>query len=264
MKTIAVNIRFTSECENALRYAVELNKLLGYTLKLYYFNDSEKILTPNEVDKILVKIDSVAEQYVEYTFYEKVVYENSLTHFMNNPASKEIELLVLAATPAVGLIDYLFGNKLLNAIKHAHVPLLIIPSKFEFTAPKIILHCSDYERIEDYFSYYFLRTFSKKMHSTIRLLHVKTNDSEPKEEHIEESASLKQFIKEEVDCHQKLVMAPSILRGINFYIRFKGDINMVSIINHDHSLIADLFQLNHTKQIALTTKLPLLILPAGG
>lgn len=137
---------------------------------------------------------------------------------------------------------------------------LVIPLNGKLNRPERILYCSAYLDMKSEDSLKTIKEIAQRFGSEIRIAHVKTHSGSSNQNKIERSKFEGKFFEPEVKCEYKLIRNRDVIDGINYYIRKKGDNDLVVMIRRKKHVINRFFTPNFTNRMIKKTEIPLLIL----
>ena len=257
---------------------------IAYTLKLYsnqsctiYFlhawsvtpSDTRTYITSNYIDRLK---EDAEKQLVGLKNKAKNTFENPNHIFQTIFSTKklqdaidiaikkhDINLISMGTKGATKSIKIFFGSNTVNIIKKTKLcPMLVVPDKFEFTEPKQVAFPTDFNRFYGD-ELQPLKDITKLYNSKIRVVHI------CKEENLTEAqnynlAMLKAYLEDYPHSFHWQSNDAKKTEGINDFIQ-KHDINILALINYEHSFIENLVNEPIIKKIGSYPTIPLLIIP---
>lgn len=171
---------------------------------------------------------------------------------------KAYDLIVMGTKGASGLAEVFVGSRTASMIKNVETPVLAIPEGAEFESPKRILFAADKMLIDREVNLDILKEIANIHHSAIDALHI--SDSDENKEIIE------RFIDYELDLnfvdipHElKMERGTNVEDAIQKYVE-NYPVNLVAMITTRGSIFHNIFHESVTKQVAMHTKMPLLVM----
>ena len=164
MKKILIPTDFSANAYNAISYAMKLYKneettfflMNTYTPAVYqseyllfspgqiglgdiYQENSEKKL--NQVKRCIEEeFNNPKHSFIIHSAFNTLVYEVEET-----VENEKIDVVVMGTQGATGAKEILLGTNTVHVIKNAKCPVLVVPPKYSYVAPKEILFPTDYE-----------------------------------------------------------------------------------------------------------------------
>ncbi|HUH48203.1 MAG TPA: universal stress protein, partial [Arenibacter sp.] len=164
MRRILLPTDFSDNSFDAIRYALLVFKNLKCTFHLLHtymppiYNSEYLIGSPGQIglgDVIqetsktqLEDLKSRLENQYDnpkHSFIVHTAFNTLLNEVIETIASEKIDLVVMGTKGATGAQEILFGTNTAHVIKKAKCPVIAVPPKFKYEAPKDILFPTDYE-----------------------------------------------------------------------------------------------------------------------
>ncbi|SHJ35611.1 Nucleotide-binding universal stress protein, UspA family [Pseudozobellia thermophila] len=183
---------------------------------------------------------------------------NTLISEISDTVEREgIDLIVMGTKGATGAKEILFGTNTVHTIKKAKCPVIAVPPKFEYEAPKEILFPTDYE-IE--YKKELLQMFlaiAEQHRSRINVMHVHTGYdlSADQEKH---KAELEKLLGDQALFHE--MPDNAIVRAVNEF-QVKSKINLLVMVQNKHTFFERLFIEPVIKKIGFHVTVPFMVLP---
>lgn len=178
---------------------------------------------------------------------------------INQIADREEVDFVVMGTHGKEQTSWLFGSVAQSAIRHLHVPILIVPTDTEFSEPQHITFATDLHRT-DPLHVMEIDNLLEPFTTVIRCVHVDTPNHPPCELYMEDlvrvfaGAGLDSNITfhelEEEDVTEALE---------EFNIVYHTDLQVM--VRPRRGFLENLFHRSQTKQTAKVTQVPLLVIP---
>lgn len=173
--------------------------------------------------------------------------------------TEDVDLIVMGSTGDNTILEKVFGSISTEVTKNAHCPVLLVPKGAEFKAYRNIVYASDFEKIDNRIMDKIV-DFAGRFSAGIHLVDV--DDDEPKgryevseqafEEQLNERLPKLEFKMAEVESH-------SIWEGLNRYAD-DHEVDLLVMVTRKRSFIENLLHKSVTRQVAIHSKLPVLIL----
>lgn len=168
------------------------------------------------------------------------------------------ELIVMGTKGASGLAEVFVGSRTSAMIKSVKTPVLVIPEAAKFKPIKRILFTADEEFIDQKLNVEILKEIAQTNHSKIEALYI--SESSENEELI------KKFIDHKINLNFKDI--PHQLNSKNGIIveneiqkyTENNSIDLIAMVTTNGNLFHNLFHTSVTKQVAMHTKMPLLVM----
>lgn len=273
MKTILTATDFSETGNNAVNYAANLALVTKSKLILFHAYHSPELIS--EVPLITTTEDFQLEEKSNEQFDLMVSYFMkcygsdldveyiSISGFAPDEITdiadkKNIDLVVIGTHGSEDGIGH-FWNNTIEILRHIHYPVLIIPKKWEFQVNDTIVYATDLLKIEDKSILTPFLEIAALFDS--KILVYNTNGDKTR-------YSLQELIGEGIeleDIFQNLNHSFSISTNENIVesiIEFTelNKSGLIVMIKRQHNLFHRLFSKSNTEQMALKTKMPILIL----
>jgi nucleotide-binding universal stress UspA family protein len=171
--------------------------------------------------------------------------------------SIKADLLVTGTHKSDGFITKLFGNTVTSLIKEIQIPILLVPEHAQFNAFENVAIALDFKSEVKLEVLSPLLKMLPQNHE-ILLLHVNKEDEKDQIAGNQLSSFQKAFNDANFKLHQ--IINDDIDEGI---ISFCNDnkVDLLVTFPHKHNFFERLLHNSHSKNITLTTNLPVLFLP---
>jgi len=268
MKKIFVPVNFKDASDNAVFYAINMSKYFNAAIKLVHAYRP----TPVEGDLSYLDPADRADRLEELNYLTDelnkkwlgdtnppVVDGEIVSGFAIDAIQKISEQhpkdwIVMASTNSSKRVKKLFGSVSTDIAKNAASPVFIIPPNVEFSPLKKIAFCSsdpslDIEVIDE------LVQIAEAFDSEIHVIHVNEKASYVEFDLL--NAMRNKYPKEKLKL--KYLAGDNRVETVNNYCQ-ENNIDLLSMARRKRSLINELVHKSFTKEMTITTKLPLLVL----
>lgn len=171
--------------------------------------------------------------------------------------AKNIELIVMGTKGATGAAEILFGTHTVHVIKKAKCPVIVVPPKFEYEAPKEILFPTDYEVAYENDNINMLLTLSNEHKSRISVMHIRTGYDLTNEQE-KHKKQLNKILGSSSIFHD--VPGNGIIAAVNEF-QTKTRINLLVMVQNKHTFLERLFIEPVIKKIGFHVTMPFMVLP---
>lgn len=279
MKKILLPTDFSENAFNAIKYAIQL--LENETCTFYLLNtytpvlyDTEYILySPSQLslDEIYKNNSqkglSKVEKKINRKFsnpkhtIEKISSFNLLNEEIHEQVKeKEIDLIIMGTQGATGAKEILFGTHTVHAIKKTKIPLMAIPSDFEFVPPENILFPTDYDINYTAKHLQLLKDLADSYNSELHILHVIFG--RPLEAQQENSKKILAEYFKETRHKFYSIEKNTVTEGI-YDFQKENAIDLLAMISNKHSFFENLLFRPLINDIGFHVKIPFLVIPSG-
>ena len=157
MKTILVPVDFSEVSRNAAYFAGNLCNEIG-PVRLILFNmfdnymsgSDGSLMQDDQEDRKEIRLMSLYNVCREFEVNDTVTLEckaeagGSLVHTLNKVvADEEVDMIIMGITGASRLEQIFIGSNTLRLLKHATIPILVIPPEVKFTGCSNLLLAAD-------------------------------------------------------------------------------------------------------------------------
>ena len=167
------------------------------------------------------------------------------------------ELIVVGAKGQSAFQDVLLGTTTKRLIMKATCPVLAIPSRTGFTAPKTIVYATDFEQ-EDVYAIRKTVELAKRFKSKISLVHISTKKEYASEMQME---WFKNSLAEKVTYEHlefKLLFSEDIFKSLRSYLEEVGADLVVMLEREKHGFLKKWFHRDLVKKMHSYGEIPLL------
>ena len=280
MQKIIVPTDFSSNAKKAMDFAVQIARqakaeiivihaceLIDSTFKdhqtVYKEHNQTIIDKANEQLSLLKKnIEDTEKLSVNIKLYKGTVTDTILQAAEEHHAA----LVIMGSLGEAGLLEKIFGSKTAQIIGETNVPVIAVPSLYEWKVPeKILLVVNNFEEQPDIINPAFelAGLFNAKVHIAI----FTDVDSAEAIDYLKNKRSITTY-EEKLKTRYKNISINSVhLDGHRFqetieeYIH-EQRIDMVAMVTHKRTFLQSIFNGSITKKMSYHTQIPLLAIPA--
>lgn len=269
MKKIIVPTDFSESAYNALEYAYQLAQQIDAVIQLIHIyypspsNVNEYVHGSPEIEKIM------RNKFQEYALKSKTKLKekyNASVFFdtsfeLGFPADKLIELsktvqnslIVMGSNGETGALKRIWGSVSTKVAKKSKCPVLVVPPEAAYRRFEQVVCCSDSIAL-DAVSAHKVIDFIKPFEADVHLIHV--GEEEPFEAKALLELWKNYYPKAKVYYDQ--VWGSNAVESINQFSA-KNNADLVVVSTEKRSFLEDLFHRSFTKEMLITTQLPVLI-----
>ncbi|MDX1364126.1 MAG: universal stress protein [Arenibacter latericius] len=276
-KRILVPTDFSKNALNAVRYALDLYKKINcefYLLNVFRLDsyttsnllvpepgsteyENAKAKSEEEFAKLLEMIALHQDNY-KHTFYTISSYNFLSEALEQTIATKDIDLVIMGTQGASGTKGVIFGSNTVNTMeKVRECPVLAIPEKVQFTAPKEIVFPTDFKSRYKRTELKYLLEIAKIHQAIIRVIYV--NKNMDLNETQENNKQLLKEILETVDHSFHTIPKKDVAQGITSFADLRKS-DMIAFINRKHFFFGSIFSRPLVKEIGYKASIPILAL----
>lgn len=268
MATVLIPTDFS---ENSLKAAIYGIKLLGekmsklellhtyesvsggagsiFSLREQIHKDSQNELRKFQ-ERLAEKIDISGKEI------KRLCEEGELPYIIDNLEELEkVDLIIMGTQGSSGLKEVFMGSNTSDVIARVEMPLLAVPEKVEYKAPKRILIADDGNGCGEG-TFRIARVIARKYDCEIFFVHVTDKDQGNITEHsYDEEADA--FDDIETSFH--VVESDDVDEALNTFIE-ENSIDMMVMVHRHLGIFQRLFQRSSSKKMAMHSHVPLLVL----
>ena len=279
MKNILVPTDFSDNAWDALTYAIRMYDDIPccfYILNTYEVNPSRVSSTMHQFGarKVyeILKNESIDElhkisKYLSENMlndkhtYKTVSKSGSLVPIVQDIVHKEnIDMIVMGTTGSSGLKGVFMGSNTVKVIKHINTcPILSVPEKYVYEEPTKIVFATDFKNHLGEMELRCLIELQLIHNFKIHFLHVK-KENELSEKQQYNMEVLKGNFSEDVFMIDEIESDTTLSEIITVFAEDQK-VNMICLVNHEHSFIEKLTHEPVIKRVSFHSAIPLLILP---
>ena len=203
--------------------------------------------------------DRLVNQYENpnHTFMVHTAFNTLVNEVMETIETEAIDMVIMGTTGATGAKEILFGSNAVHVIKKAKCPVIVVPPKYEYEAPKEILFPTDYEIEYQKDKIEALLTIANQHKSRINVMHVRIgldlNAGQNKNKEQLENLLGNMSLFHEMPDNE-------IINAINEF-QLKTRINLLVMIQNKHTFLERLFIEPVIKKIGFHITVPFMVLP---
>ena len=252
---------------DALVYALEANDPFQQ-MPIVCFRASESNLSSMKLSTIKHELENEVKQIAEN--YPKIDTRVEVRngHFYDEidvfAKSHEVKLIIAGVRKVNGLQKVIFEGKASKFLRHLHTPIVVIPEGYVYKPIEKIMFASDFKPIKNDNALDILVEIAKIRSAEVRIAHVRTEKRHLNEEEIMEMHRESSLFGDDVKHSFKHIHRSTVSKGINYYLRLKGDNDLLVLIKREKGFMGRTFSHDHALEFALHPELPILIIDENG
>jgi nucleotide-binding universal stress UspA family protein len=272
IKRILVPTDFSSTANNALIYALHLaQEVEAQLLILHAYRIPSAAVTAAypvgyyeavSMDELKEEADEQMEQQKRDFLYAPPVSYTCLTQLgpavdiiAQTARDNDIDLIVMGTQRADGAKTWL-GSVTTDTVRNSHYPVLAVPVEARFERPGTLLLATSLSQLPPLSKLSILKTIAREFNSTIDVLCVHPDASEPTRDQLEEQAALDDYLLG-IPHQFHFASSENVNEGIQQYLD-QCQAELLVMIPQHHSFLDSLLRSSHTKQMVFHTRKPLL------
>lgn len=276
MKTILVPTDFSKNSDNAIHFALELNKKLkskvilfhSYVVPVFATDIPEAIPSDEELKKVSQRAMKKLKEKItmEYPVMEietllKPGYAED--EIVEISSGKKADLVVMGTQGASGLREVLVGSITAAVMEDTECPVLAIPEKAEFKHLNKIVFATDYA-YNDFENVEKVVDLARRFDAEVILLHI-SNGEIDKAYEFDAIERFKEHMVADSKYDKvtfKLLENRNVIDGLSLYLD-EVNADMLAMSMRHRNFFQRVFSRSKTKRMAFHTHIPLLAFHAN-
>jgi nucleotide-binding universal stress UspA family protein len=258
---LLVPFRIHPAAESALKYAIQFSKQFD-NLDIVCFHCTEKNETSaedlnslkNELQVVIQKTSKNSSIALEVVDGE---YENQIRHFAEKNL---VDAIIVGTRKVTGLQKTMHEGRTAKFLDNTTLPTLIIPEGYDYKPIEILIWASDYKEIKNDCAIDPLVAIALQYDAEVRIAHVRTDSKGLNREQFNEMHREEYLFSEGVKHSFKKIKGSTISNGLNYYLKLKGDNDVLVFVKRKHGFMDNLFKKNHSTDFTINPEIPILIL----
>jgi nucleotide-binding universal stress UspA family protein len=270
MKTIVVATDYSATANNALQFGAGLARVFNAELVLLNVfhpsvHVSNSLVTPDAIDHIIKNNENRLRELALVTSYENQINVSSVSKAADTiealeeyVATHAVDLVVMGMDSS--LLEYkLFGNTTTAAIRSLKFPLLVVPNDIPFKGIQRIVYACEYSYLSEDNHLDLLKEVTRKFNARLQILHVQTKP-EPALASVGDQILAIDTRMEDVEHTYSVIENPSVGNGIVQGLK-AWNADLLVMVPHKAGFWESFLKGSATREMALRTRVPLLVLP---
>jgi len=258
---ILVPFRNHPVAKNALKYAIQFSKQFN-DLDIVCFHCTEKNASNTADlkelrDGLQKSIQGIAN---DVTIALEVVdgeYESQIEQYAKENL---VDAIIVGTRKVSGLQKTMHEGRTAKFLDNTTLPTLIIPEDYNYKPIEILIWASDYKEIKNDNAIDPIVAIALQYDAEVRIAHVRTDSRGLSNEQFNEMHREKYLFKEGVKHAFKKIKGSTISNGLNYYLKLKGDNDVLVFVKRKHGFMDKLFKKNHSADFTINPEIPILIL----
>ena len=171
--------------------------------------------------------------------------------------ARDADLIVMGTTGDSDILNKIFGSVSSAVARRADCPVVLVPGEMTFSGFNHILFASNYESISPGIMAKLI-AFNKPFQACIHFVHVREKKSY---ERSKETIIRELFTEGEPPFAFEMaeVEGDTVDKALNAYVK-ENQIDLVVMVNQHRSFWDNFFRRSETRKMALTTRIPMMVL----
>lgn len=288
MKNILVPIDYSEDSKNALSYALEIARITGSEIILFYafypivsppatYDVADVVLALEEArtkdlatfaSKTMLELAKKSDQSDKDPGYDKVSIRSvakmgtAFELIVKAIDRYKVDLVIMGMQGGGAISQAILGSTTISVIQAGLVPVLAIPKGVPYSPFKSVVFAVNLKKLPATADLHMLRAFSLAYEAQLHVLHLYRN--------IEQRATFDAFpaLKaiseklEDVPYKAAFDVTEDVAAGIQRFIQEK-EADLLVMLPQKHNFIERLFDRSITGKITAHPSVPLLALPSG-
>lgn len=227
------------------------NYSLDISLLLRQEAEKERVAAMNKFTGNFPNL-STSDDQIRPKISTEIRYGEAVSEIIAYSEKKNIDLIVIGTKAKHNLWEYLFGSVSTTLIKKSKIPVLIVPEGLPFKKPKNIAFANDF--MVEGVTYKYLKEFAAVFGAEIQQVHVNIMPSDFSDLKVE----VIEVVDEGKPNYATVIRDQSVKKGLDFFIE-THNIDLLALYLPERSFAEDLLHRSLSKQLALSSKIPMLI-----
>lgn len=271
IRKILLGIDYSENSKTATQYALSLAKELEAELILFHsfyiqttnaemleFLDINEFKSIQEEKLLAYKKE---HEYIGVKLHTELAFGINTIDEINDAVSKHnVDLVILGLKGISHLESMLIGSTTLSMFTQSKAPLLAIPPDVKYAKIETIAFAYDGEDVETKTPFSNLANFAVANSSKIHAFTVVNEEDKESFNADVKTIILKNALSESMQFTYNTLISSEVQEGMNQFL-FENKAEVLAIIPRKHSFFERLLKSSNSKNYALTSKIPLLILP---
>ncbi len=275
MENILVPTDFSKTSKGAYHYALHLAEYFNSSIKVVHVyhpsfspgfpavtNANMLMMEPKkELMKQFIHQGEEGEDPINtlIDIKDEIISGFAAEEIVRKSKTEEIDLVVMGTTGDNTILEKVFGSISSEVSKHAHCPVLLVPNGSKFKAFRNIVYASNFEKIDSQVMDKIV-DFAGRFSAGIHLVDVHENKEAGRYKVTEQL--LEQQLNERLptlEFKMAEVESSSVWEGLNRYAD-DNEVDLLVMVTQHRKVLENMFHKSITRQVAVHSKLPILIL----
>jgi nucleotide-binding universal stress UspA family protein len=267
MKTILVPTDFSTNANNALKYANDFAKAINNKIILLHSYPpliGKYNMIPGLVAEDIAiqkkssekKLEKVSSKYIKVPSSHLVKAGDPIEEIIDAAQKSKSQLIIMGTHGASGLKRILFGSNTSDVISKSNIPVLAVPQRYRFKKIKTIVYATDLTNTINELKH--IIPIAKQLNATIEVLNLNYSYdlNEDKKQVVERKIKTLSYKKIKL-IEQKATLEKTMIEQVKKYL-VKSKPQLLVMFPEDKDWFDKIFISSKTEELANQIKLPLL------
>lgn len=267
MKTILVPTDFSTNANNAIKYANDFAHLVNNKIVLLHayiplvgkYNIIPGIVAEDiaiEKNNSQKKLEKLRSKYLTAKNISLVKIGDPIDEIFDTANKNKSQLIIMGTHGSSGLKRLLFGSNTSDVISKSNIPVLAIPQRYKFKKINTIVYASDLKNTINELKH--IIPIAKQLDATIEVLNLNYSSSENENKNSILDKKIKSLsYKKIILVEQKASFEKTMIEQIKNYL-VKRKPQILVMFPENKAWFDKLFVSSKTEELANQLKLPLL------
>lgn len=264
---ILVPFNFNLTGENAIRYAIEISKVVKLDLVVFHATETnstseeKRAQLKRDVDAIVSQLNQDNSVGITTNIavgdYEEQIEKYSDKH--------DIRAILVGTRKVNGIDKILMEGRTARFLNGVTLPIFIVPEDYVYKPIEKILWASDFNPIKNDDALDPIVNLAKFYDAEVRIAHVKTSSGDHGSALQHNEMHREDFLFSEGIKHSfKRIRRSTVSKGIKHYLNIKGDNDLLVLVKRKHGFMDSLFKKENSLEFSVNPELPVFILHEDG
>ena len=267
MKTLLVPTDFSTNANNALKYAADFAKAINNKILLLHaltplvgkHNMIPGIVAEDlafEKKKSVTQLEKIRSKYVKARISGLIEVGEPVDEIIKAAQKNRSQLIIMGTHGAKGLKRFLFGSNTSDVISKSSIPVLAIPQRYRFKKINTIVYASDLSNTMNELKH--IIPIAKQLGATIEVLNLKYINGESDDKKLQIEKKIKALTYKKIKLvEQKGTLEQTMIEQIKNYLT-KRKPQILVMFPEEKAWFDSIFISSKTEELATQLKLPLL------
>ena len=258
MNTVIVPVDFSATSLHAAKYAAQLlTGHYGVTLVIYHSYSKAA-----EAEKVQKDLEDLKKELMRDNIVKVEVLAHNEDDFVTGlekaARHRSADLVIMGITGKSALAQVLFGSNTLKMAETKACPVLIVPEGAPFVPIKNVMLTSDFKNTFNTTPSVPIKAFLDAFHPQLHVVNVDEDHFISLTENYEKEKQELKKLFAEYRPEFYFMRLYDVDEALNLFAETRN-IDMIIVIQKDHSFITKVFKGSRTKKLSYHSKVPILV-----